>query len=81
MTLKEAMYLFDEAIWEMNLQSPSPETKVESKVQHKESNQGEQYLFKDPKEYENLTPEERKAKTDVMLKYWKGMILPGGAIR
>ena len=72
------MYLFDEAIWEMQLQNPEPSSKVQHTV---ENNQEEEYLFKDPKEYENLTPEERKAKTDEMLKYWKGMILPGGAIR
>ena len=72
------MYLFDEAIWEMQLQNPEPS----SKVQHTaENNQEEEYLFKDPKEYEKLTPEERKAKTERMMQYWKRKPLPGGVIR
>ena len=68
------MFLFDEAVWEMELNSV--DTRTETKV-----NQEDEFLFKDPKEYENLTPEERKAKTEKMLRHWKGKPLPGGAVR
>lgn len=34
-------------------------------------------MFKDPKEYEKLSPEERKKLTEQMLGKFKGMKLPG----
>ncbi|MDY6957913.1 MAG: hypothetical protein SVK08_02015 [Halobacteriota archaeon] len=40
------------------------------------SNQDE-FLFQDPKEYEKMTPEERKAKSEKMMKFWKGQHFAG----
>jgi hypothetical protein len=37
----------------------------------KETKSQERYLFKDPEEYKNLSPEERKKETEIMMKFWK----------
>lgn len=71
MTLKEAMFLLDEAVRENNYgaEGTSPPTA-------QKSNQ-DQFLFKDPKEYENMTPEQKAAQTEKMLKHWKGQHFAG----
>ena len=71
------MFLFDEAIWEIELNSPNvPEDHQEGTKDKKTINQ-EDFLFKDTSEYEDLTPEQRKAKTEEMKKFWKGASLTG----
>jgi hypothetical protein len=65
------IFLLEEAVRENNYgaEGTSPPTA-------QKSNQDD-VLFQDPKEYEKMTPEERKAKTDKMLMYWKGKQFAG----
>jgi hypothetical protein len=62
--------LLEEAVRENNYgaEGTSPATAQKS---------NQDVLFKDPKEYEKMTPEKRKAETDKMMKFWRNQHFAG----
>jgi hypothetical protein len=56
--------LLEEAVRENNYGAEGTSPPAAQKV-------NQDVLFKDPKEYEKMTPEQRKAETEKMMKFWK----------
>lgn len=64
-------------MWELSLTNSTEGDSAKSDSKSSKTNQ-DNILFKDPKEYEHMTPEERKAETDRLKRTIKGMsLLPG----
>ena len=70
MTLKEMTFLLEEAVRENSYGAEGTSPPTAQKV-------NQDVLFKDPKEYEKMTPEERKSETEKMKRYWKGQHFAG----
>ena len=66
LTLDQALFLIEELIWENNPRNERSKPEPE-----------DNYLFKDPEEYKDMTEEEKRSETEKMKNKLKFTGLPG----